>query len=94
MSKELINKKNDVYKTYHFVAKEQMKKKVYDYSKKMKLNFSKTMQMIIDTMLPLLDNYMVFEEESSDFGYIEFGSEVDIKFSIDPNVYSPAPLDQ
>ena len=77
----------ELYKVYHFVAKNEMKKKVQDYSKQLKLSFSKTMRLIIDTMLPLVDNYMIFEVESSDFGYDEFGAEVDIKFSIDPNVY-------
>ena len=74
----------ELKKLYHFVAKEKMKKKIFDYLKILKLNFSKTMRLIIDTMIPLLDNYFIFEEDSSDFGYNEFGSEVDIKFSIDP----------
>ena len=77
----------ELKKLYHFVAKESMKDRIEKFSKYMKLDFSKTMRLIVDTMMPFLDNYVFFEEESSDFGYIEFGAEVDIRFYIDPNVY-------
>ena len=77
----------ELKKLYHFVAKEEMKKNVLKFSKEIKLNFSKTMRLIIDIMLPLVDNYTIYEEESGEFGYNEFGSEVDIRFYIDPNVY-------
>jgi len=77
----------DLKKLYHFVCTESMMNKIIYFSKYMKLDKSKALRLIIDTMMPLLDNYLVFEQESQDFGYNEFGSEVDIRFYIDPNVY-------
>ena len=74
-------------KLYHLVAKKEMKNKIIYFSNLEKLDFSKTMKLIIDTMMPLVDNYMIFEEESGEFGYLEFGAEVDIRFYINPNVY-------
>ena len=71
-----------------------MKNKISGFAEYMKLDFSKTMRLIIETMMPMLDNFKIFKEESGDFDYMEIKAEVDIRFYIDPNVYSPAPLDQ
>jgi len=79
-------------KIYHFVTKEEMFKKISDFTIQQRLNFSKSMRLIIETMMPLLDYYIIFEQESSEFSYNEFGAEVDIRFYIDPIVYSPTPL--
>jgi|GEM_PF-581988 len=74
-------------KIYHFVAKEEMYHKINKFSSQIKLNLSKTMRLIIDTMMPLLDYYTLYEPESEEFDYNEFGAEVDIRFYIDPNIY-------
>jgi len=74
-------------KVYHFVTKEESHNKISEFSSQVQLNFSKTMRLIIDTMMPLLDYYTIFEQESCEFGYNEFGAEVDIRFYIDPNIY-------
>jgi len=78
---------NILSKTYHFVAKQKMFNKIVNFSIKQQLNISKTMKLIIDTMLPLLDYYIIFENESSEFCYNKFGAEVDMKFYIDTNIY-------
>ena len=82
-----MDKELELTKVYHFVAKEEMKNKIIKFSDTIKMNMSKTVRFITETMMPLVDNYTIFEEESSHFGYSEFGSEVDIKFGINPNVY-------
>jgi len=74
-------------KLYHFVAKEKMYNRIHNFSLKLKQNFSKTMRLIIDTMMPILDYYIIFEHESSEFAYNQFQAEVNISFYIDPNVY-------
>jgi len=74
-------------KVYHFLAKEKMFNKINNFSSKMKFNRSKTIRLIIETMMPLLDYYIIFEQESGEFGYNEFGAEVDVKFYIDSNIY-------
>jgi len=74
-------------KVYHFVANEKMFNRITEFSTQVNLNFSKTMRLIIDTMMPLLDYYIIFESESSEFCYNKFGAEVDIRFYINPNVY-------
>jgi len=74
-------------KSYHFLAKNKMYSRISEFSLQIKLNFSKTMRLIIDTMIPLLDYYSIFEQESGEFGYNQFNAEVDIRFYIDPNVY-------
>jgi len=86
------NKKNSkrelsLSKVYHFLTTEKMFNKINEFSGQMNLNFSKTMRFIIGVMIPLLDYYAIFEQESSEFGYNKFGSEVDVKFYIDPNIY-------
>jgi hypothetical protein len=77
----------EITKLYHFVAKEEMKNKIMNFSNEMNLDRSKSIRLIIDTMLPLLDYYTVFEEESGEFGYNEIDAEVDIRFYINPNIY-------
>jgi len=74
-------------KLYHFVSKREMYDKIEKISNHLKLNFSKTMGLIIEAMVPLLDYYIIFEQESDEFGYREFGAEVDVRFYINPNVY-------
>jgi len=74
-------------KLYHFVAREEMYNNICNFSVDVKLNFSKTMRLIINTMTPLLDYYLFFENESGDFGYNNIEAEVDIRFYIDPKVY-------
>jgi len=74
-------------KTYHFLAKEEMYNKITKYSNQIKLNFSKTIRLIINTMMPFLDYFIIFEQESGEFGYNQFNAEIDIRFYIDPNIY-------
>ena len=74
-------------KLYHFVATEDMLENINKFSSNMNLDRSKTIRLIIDTMMPLLDNYIFFGEESGDLGYNEISAEIDIRFYIDPNVY-------
>jgi len=74
-------------KLYHFVAKKEMYNRISEFSIQKKMNFSKTMRLIIESMIPLLDYFIIFENESSEFHYNEFGAEVDIRFYINPNVF-------
>jgi len=77
----------EIKKLYHFVTKIEMRDKICEFANHMRIDFSKSMRLIIDTMMPFLDNYILFEEESGDFGYSEFGAETDVRFYIDPNIY-------
>jgi len=74
-------------KVYHFVAKQEMFNKLNKFSNQINHNFSKVIRLIINTMMPLLDYYTIFEQESGDFGYNNFDAEVDIRFYIDLNTY-------
>jgi len=74
-------------KLYHFVAKEEMFNRISELSNQQELNFSKTMRLIVNTMMPLLDYYVIFENESTEFGYNKFGAEVDVRFYIEPDIY-------
>ena len=74
----------ELKKLYHFVATEDMLENITKFSSNMNLDRSKTIRLILDTMMPLLDNYIFFGEESSDLGYNEINADVDIRFYIDP----------
>lgn len=74
-------------KVYHFVAKQEMLNRLNDFSTQINLNFSKTMRLIMNTMMPLLDYYTIFEQESGVFGYNNIDAEVDIRFYIDLGIY-------
>ena len=52
----------ELKKLYHFVAKEEMRNKITEFADLQKLDFSKTMRLIVETMIPLLDYYVIFEE--------------------------------
>jgi len=82
-----MDKELQATKVYHFVSKEEMLNKINEFSINLNLDRSKSIRLIIDTMMPLVDNYIIFEQESGEFGYNEFGAEVDIRFYIDPNIY-------
>ena len=77
----------ELKKLYHFVATEDMLDNINKFSSNINLDRSKTIRLIIDSMMPLLDNYIFFGEESGDLGYNEFNADIDIRFYIDPNVY-------
>jgi len=84
-----MNNENNIElkKLYHFVTTQEMLENINKFSDNIKLDRSKTIRLIIDTIIPLSDNYIIFGEESDELGYQEIGADAHIKFCLDPNIY-------
>jgi hypothetical protein len=73
--------------SYHFISNNEMHKKLVKFNKNNNLSMSKTLTLIINNLIPIIDIYTYFANESNEFNYKIIDANIDIRFKIEKKLY-------